>query len=700
MATMGQRDPLRFKVASHIVEDLGLNLYTSLPRVLVEFVANAYDADSPSVEIRLDGDEIKKNRKVVLASFKRDIALDQAKNPDGASAAPAPLAHRCLPDHVTIEIADSGIGMTRAELQDKFLVAGRRRRSEGPSVTAKNRAVMGRKGLGKLAGFGVAKTVVIISRSRGAATATKITLAYDALKERQTVDGLEIPEEEIADASILPEGGTKIILSQLLYDPMKSREATIESEIADHFALIDPSDFEIKMNGTAISPTPHDLVYAWPKPQDLPINDFVTHQLQLEGEEHEQDEFVTFRYRIRFTSKPLAAADRGIRVYANKRLAASPSLLDAPTGMHGFRMTDYLDGVVHADFIDEQATDYIATDRQGLRWDAPQLFAMRTYLSNEIKDACKNRQDDRDEARTTAVAKDPFTKAQIAGHHFTSSEKRLAMQVATALSKSHDDGVDDVGYKTKLPPILQAIGHGTILTAITRLAETEHPELGQLVTEITRLTKDELESFTQFAKARLTSIRTLKRIVEDVDFGKRDNEKDLQKLLEQNPWLIDATYNQVFSADKRADSLYERLGKHLRIGDHAPAEIDEDKRPDLVFLLGNAKAERLVIVELKSANKPLDNQHLDQLKFYMEQAEQWLAVQERSIKVEGHLIGAHAHPNSRAESVLLLRREMRTNGPSAPWRVRDYLHLLNDTEAAHRELIDIQAAGDPTKVDE
>jgi hypothetical protein len=40
---------LKFRVAAHIVEDLGLNLYTDLPRVLVEYVANAHDADSPHV---------------------------------------------------------------------------------------------------------------------------------------------------------------------------------------------------------------------------------------------------------------------------------------------------------------------------------------------------------------------------------------------------------------------------------------------------------------------------------------------------------------------------------------------------------------------------------------------------------------------------------------------------------------------------
>jgi len=46
--------PLRFVVAPHIVQDLGLNLYTSLPRALVEFVSNSYDADSPLASIEMD----------------------------------------------------------------------------------------------------------------------------------------------------------------------------------------------------------------------------------------------------------------------------------------------------------------------------------------------------------------------------------------------------------------------------------------------------------------------------------------------------------------------------------------------------------------------------------------------------------------------------------------------------------------------
>ena len=66
--------PLKFKVAPHIVEDLGLNLYTSLPRVLVEFVANAHDADSDFAKVTLDKREIDKARTVLKQQFKVDVA--------------------------------------------------------------------------------------------------------------------------------------------------------------------------------------------------------------------------------------------------------------------------------------------------------------------------------------------------------------------------------------------------------------------------------------------------------------------------------------------------------------------------------------------------------------------------------------------------------------------------------------------------
>ena len=264
--------PLKFKVAPHIVEDLGLNLYTTLPRVLVEFVANAYDADSSHVNVTLDHDAIRKAREIV----KKQYELDKAKQQNDGGIV-EPLETRTLPDQLQIVIEDAGFGMSRVDLNTKFLFAGRRRRREEPESkgrTPKGRPLMGRKGLGKLAGFGVAKRVEVITRKAGESHATKVTLDYDQLVQNPKMHEIDVPDETLPDYAGLTPSGTRVVLSRLLYDPLKSRKRTIQEEMSDYFALIDPADFLIKLDGVQIAPAARTLVYAWPQPE-IPIEEFV-----------------------------------------------------------------------------------------------------------------------------------------------------------------------------------------------------------------------------------------------------------------------------------------------------------------------------------------------------------------------------------------------------------------------------------------
>ncbi|KKL04364.1 hypothetical protein LCGC14_2616820, partial [marine sediment metagenome] len=99
---------------------------------------------------------------------------------------------------------------------------------------------------------------------------------------------------------------------------------------------VEADDFTITLNDAPVLPTPRGLVFAWPDP-DLDIDDLVTHTYITDDGRK-----VAFQYRIRFTGpgQHLSASERGVRVYAHKRLAAAPSLLDVRTGIHGFRNTE------------------------------------------------------------------------------------------------------------------------------------------------------------------------------------------------------------------------------------------------------------------------------------------------------------------------------------------------------------------------
>lgn len=678
--------PLKFKVAPHIVEDLGLNLYTSLPRSLVEFVANAYDADSPAVDIMLDEARIRQARNVL----KRQYELEDAQREDTDEPLD-PLATRVLPEDLKIVIEDAGHGMSREDLDSKFLFAGRRRRQAEPEAKGRSprgRPLMGRKGLGKLAGFGVAKLIEVITRKEGESHATKISLDYDELIRKRTTHEIEVPEERLEDGGGFSTSGTRVVVSRLLYDPLKSRTQTIENEIAEHFALIDPAEFVINLNGTRVEPALRTHAYAWPDPDATRIDEFVEHSLPREG-----GGTITFRYRIRFTGKreALPASQRGIRVYANKRLAATPSLLEADTNMHGFRMTDYLDGVVHADFIEDESSDYIATDRQSLRWESPLLSGMYDFLSAEIKEACKRYQKKRDEEAPGIVKQDVFTISEIDKYDLSKRERRMALRIAAVLERACKRGVDDPDYKAKLPPLVQGIGHGNILTAISALAAQNQPDLGRVAFEVARLTKDEFDHFISSVKARLKAIEAFKKIVEDVSFKDKKQEKTIQQMFEQSPWMVDPTYTQFLTADRSLDSLFIRLAKELKVGAYTRQGAEaEEERPDLVFLIGSLSLNRLVIVELKAANLPLEEKHLTQLEYYMQRAEEWLREHgQGNTRIHGHLIGSKASPKSKARGVVVLRRRIREAGPESPWAARDFMDVLRDTEAAHCELLEV-----------
>src|SRR4051794_33644378 len=114
---------LTLEFHGRVLEHLGIQMYQKPVNALAELVANAWDADSPAVEI----------------------------------AVPPTLA-----SGATISVRDSGVGMSFDECQQHFLKVGRNRRETDPhSRTPGGRRILGRKGIGKFAGFGIAKIITI-----------------------------------------------------------------------------------------------------------------------------------------------------------------------------------------------------------------------------------------------------------------------------------------------------------------------------------------------------------------------------------------------------------------------------------------------------------------------------------------------------------------------------------------------------------
>ena len=120
------------------VDKLGVKLYDRVSAVLAELIANSYDADATEVTVRSPMGEW-------LADKNKGQIMDKG--------------------HV-IEVEDNGIGMIPEVINRYYLRVGAERRTDvdrGDISKIFGRKVMGRKGVGKLAPFGICEKIEVIS---------------------------------------------------------------------------------------------------------------------------------------------------------------------------------------------------------------------------------------------------------------------------------------------------------------------------------------------------------------------------------------------------------------------------------------------------------------------------------------------------------------------------------------------------------
>ncbi|MBS0658594.1 MAG: ATP-binding protein [Verrucomicrobia bacterium] len=753
---MDRPDTLNFTFAPHVLEDLGVNLYTSVAKALVEFVANAYDADADSVEIKFNQNAIDQALEHEKTNFRREKkdaaqAAEAAKRVgntaeyDKAMArleAIKPLDERALPDSITVEVHDTGSGMSRDDLQDKFLVVGRRRRKgqEKVRTAEKARPIMGRKGLGKLAGFGIARRIEVITRVAGESHATRIVLDLDKLlaspspastagkpaapsapsaasNAEAASPGASAPEitpnepaagsdtpisvdhsvpvvaERLEDGGGIATRGTRIILNRLVYEGVKGSVVhNLSHSLAENFFGISPKDFKITINTSidvvAVETMKGNYAYAHPPVEGVGVDELVTHT--IEGNEFLPSIPFSYRFRFRGEKGQLPAKQRGVRVYAHHRLASVPDLLDLSTNTHGFKYTSYLEGVVVADFLDELSTDYISTDRQTLRWETPLLSRLRQFLTDEMSRAVGRYADLLAEKLEDELKNHQFTQDAINSGHLPKHREKTAWQIAKVLAGKDPNVLDSEFYQSVLPNVISGLGSGQIISSLYELAKADTPDLPSVIAEITRLTKLEFDDFLSIVHGRLKAIEALAKIADQVDFRAPKNEKPLHSLFKNNAWLLDPTFFEFLSSEVTEKELSGRLAKHLEIDVHAPATMDQAKRPDLTFLIGNGSLKRFVIIEFKAPNLPLDSDHLDQLTDYMGDAREWLKLNVgEGFRVEGILVGSKELTKQGEKVVRLKRRIAEDMHPTTPWQVLDILEVLDRTRAAHRELLEV-----------
>jgi len=350
---MGETKKLVMRFDPNTIEHLGVKMYSQIPTAIAELIANSYDADAHNVTISLFDDGDKKK----------------------------------------IIVEDDGVGMTFDEVNNEFLIIGRNRREEGKTHSPSGeRTATGRKGLGKLALFGIGDTIEVITKKQDLKVHFKMN--WECLKNTTGTD--YTPEIISVEKSNGPTG-TTIILSDLKRkSPFDEKALAISLSKLFNF-------FDVTFKVIVICKDSEIHVDSELKYSDLKIQFEFGFPEYAAGKEIDYEHKEDINGKIFTTETPLKPGLRGITLYSNGRLVNAPEFFGRSESSHFY---SYITGWLEVDFVDNWEEDVISTNRQSLNWDMDKTESLRDFLQSILSEIQKDwRKKRKDEKRKKVTEK-------------------------------------------------------------------------------------------------------------------------------------------------------------------------------------------------------------------------------------------------------------------------------------------------------
>ena len=559
----------KMRMSLNVLNHLGLNLYSNVPAVLSEVVANSWDADATHVDIEIADDKI--------------------------------------------TITDDGHGMSEADINEKYLNVGYERRKKEHAQTPKHdRPVMGRKGIGKLSLFSIAETVTVETvkgeeKSGFVMSVAKIRAAIE--QEGNTYH----PEPMDNSEMTLDKEGTQIILTDLKKRVSQTPSA-LRKRLARRFSIIGTDNFNVAINGKPVTIADrdyfHKLQYLWYYGDE---SEKYKQSCKLDKPEHAQKRTGTFKglgegdadsvnYRVRGwigtvrKSGDLNAEDGGdnlnkIVVMVRGKLAQEDILEDFS---EGGLYTKYLIGEIHADFLDQDDSDDIATtNRQEIIKDDPRYRALQHWVRGELKHIQRQWTTLRTEQGAEEASQIHAIDEWLAG--LNRGERRQAKSLFGKIGQLTLDEKDKVGLYQQCVLAFENIRYKGELEALEQITPENLDAVTQIFAEL-----DDIEAslYYRIVQERLRVIKALHTHVAD-----NAKEKVVQEYLYEHLWLLDPSWDRATETPLMEQSVQKEFAQ-LDAG-----LSDEEKRGrfDIKYKMTSGKH---VIIELKRANRVLDQYDL------------------------------------------------------------------------------------------
>lgn len=612
---------LQMEFAGALVKHLGLQMYSGAVPAIAELISNAWDADASTVSVSLP--------------------LDEAIRSDSE-----------------IIIRDSGDGMSFSDLKTKYLMLGRNRRAAGGGFSEGGRPVLGRKGIGKLAGFGIAKIVEVRTARDG--WFTSFVMNYDDITGADSTIRPYRPRI-LDDRPLKPTDplrkGTEIVLRRLQLKNAINGDR-FRASMSRRFSLFS-DQFVVEINGTPIERQSIPLQFRFPR------TGYATADVPGVG---------TIEWWAGFTAKPIQVEEsRGISVLARGKIAQAPFFFELSGGAGSQLGLQYLTGEVIADSLDSE-TDLIATDRASVLWEHPSARPLLTWGQGKIREWLREwsrlrREEQVKRLRDTT----PFLGMIEKFPERERGELLNAIETLAKIETIENERLDEI-----VRILIHAYENDHFFDAIRSLRDldpTAQDEVARVIREWDVL---EAVQTATLVRGRVELIRTFEEMI---DRGAPEK-PDMQDFLRDHPWLIDPSW-QMMAHEQSLDNVLEknfnrtkavkkRGGRRLDflcIGDSMHAVVVEVKRPGIK--VGKAEVRQL-------------EDYIDYLRQWNEQASGGRSVRQ---KITGVLIYSRIDPE--AQSMV---ERLRASGDAI---IISWTSLLETAQRLHREYLDLMKSRAP-----
>lgn len=552
--------PFKMEFDIGTIKHLGLQMYSTLPPVIGELVSNAWDGEAKHVWIEI---------------------------PDGA----------LTPDSA-ISVTDDGIGMTDKQVREAYLVVGRDRRQEEKTDRSEGdmkRPLMGRKGIGKFSGFGIAIEVEVETARDG--VVSRFVMDYEKLKaaakRREIAFDPLPPSDEVKK-------GTRVTLRRITKFHTKSINIQgLRRGLARRFSIIGAkNDFEVIVNGQAITVEERDLKRLLE--DDVDGNPYLW-EFKDEEVSPETGWVVDGWIGALNRTNPLEdGIQRGIAILARGKLVQEPFAFEAVVGQQ--YALSYLIGELHAEFVDSDE-DTIGTTRNSLVWDTERNTALKQWGQGQLNRIAREWAERRRKDNEVRLQENPLYQKFV--EEAKDIENNRAKKVADKLIRdviNRNVVEDDAETESVVQLCIDFLEFDAFWDLAEDLTEASVADPAKLANLFREWEVVEAKEMARVTNGRIATIQKLAELIE----GNALEVPVLHNFLKEFPWVLDPRWNLVADEEHYSQILRDKFPD----GDLP----EQDRRIDFLCV---RESEQLVVVEIKRPGSKASTKELDQIRDYV-----------------------------------------------------------------------------------